>query len=172
MTRVDVCDRATQATRHQRPRIQGSRNRDGIQTHRGCTSPLAGRERTAPCSTRPRRSHLHQRQTRRTRHRNSPKGGSRLKEPHPQVLTITHEFDTRPLLHKTPVDGLNLGWVLPAAHLTFSVEPSRCTGVFTGRPLGSNGEGQLIESEARITCHRAVYQRAVRLNRSCSGRSA
>ena len=107
-TRVDLCDRAPTPTRDQRPRIEGRRDRDGIQTHRGCTSPLAGGQRAPPRATGPSRSHLHQRQTRRTRHRNCPKGGSRLKEPHPQVLTITLSLlysAVSPLLGQLAVGG-------------------------------------------------------------------
>ena len=87
--RVDIRDRPAAPARHRGTRLEGCRHRDGVQAHRVSPSPMAGGQRTPPRATRPSRSNLQQGQTRRTRHQEQRRGRSRLKEPHPQVLTIT-----------------------------------------------------------------------------------
>ena len=98
----DLRDRPPASTRHQRPRIQGRRDSDGLHAHRVSTGSLARRHCTPSRATRASRSHLQERQTRRTKRPDRPRGGSRLKEPHPQVLTIT-QLPTRRDSWKVPV---------------------------------------------------------------------
>jgi transposase-like protein len=69
------------------PGLAGGRAGDGVQAHRSRARPLARRQRPPPRRPGPRRSDLHQRQTRRTTRRER-RTGSRLKNPDPQVLTI------------------------------------------------------------------------------------
>ena len=72
---------------HQGPRLAGSGPGYGVQAHRVSTRPLARGQRTPPRRPGPRRSDLHQWQTRRTTGRER-RTGSRLNDLHPQVLTI------------------------------------------------------------------------------------
>ena len=85
--RVDLRHRATPHEGHPRPRITHGRTGDGVQAHPGRTRPLASSQRTPSGRTRPCRRDVRQRQARRTTRRNAS-ARSRLKDLHPQVLTI------------------------------------------------------------------------------------
>jgi hypothetical protein len=91
--RIDVCDRVVADQGGQGTRIPRSRNCHGLQAHRRRTSALAC---TTPGRPRPCRRGVPQRQAARTpgrhhtrRDRRINRNGGRLKQPHPQVLTIS-----------------------------------------------------------------------------------
>ena len=79
--------RALTAPHHQGAGLARRRDRHGLQADRSRPVTLARRECPAPGRARPRRRHIRQRQTRRTTRR-PPSNRSRLKDLHPQVLTI------------------------------------------------------------------------------------
>jgi hypothetical protein len=75
------------------PGVQGCRHRHGVQTHRGSTRPVAGRQRTAPRRPRARRRHLQARQARRTNEQRNgacSAGGLIMK---PEFLTV-YDYQT------------------------------------------------------------------------------
>ena len=76
--RVDLRHRPAAAAGHQGTRLEGGWGRDGVQADRVRTSQMARRQRTPSRRPRPRRSHLHQRQTRRTTPRITTRPASRL----------------------------------------------------------------------------------------------
>ena len=76
--RVHLRDGPAPDQGHQGPRVAGRRAGHGVQADRVSTRPLARRQRTPPRRPGPRRSDLHQRQTRRTTRRERP-AQSRLK---------------------------------------------------------------------------------------------
>ena len=85
--RVDLRHRPAPHQDHPRTGLTSRRAGDGVQAHRGRPGPLARGQRTTPGRARPRRRHVRQRQARRTTRR-TPPTRSRLKDLHPQVLTI------------------------------------------------------------------------------------
>ena len=89
--RVHLRDRPAPHQGHQGAGLEGRRAGDGVQAHRGRPGPLARRQRTPPRRPRPRRRPLRGRQARRTTRRAPRRDDhqdSRLKDLHPQVLTI------------------------------------------------------------------------------------
>ena len=85
--RVDLRHRPAPDQDHQGPGLPGRRTRHGVQADRGRPGPLARGQRAPPGRARPRRRDVRERQTRRTTRRDTPTR-SRLKDLHPQVLTI------------------------------------------------------------------------------------
>jgi hypothetical protein len=84
------------AARGPRPGVTGSGAGDGFQANRSRPGPLACAQRATPGRPGPHRRDLHQRQARRTTRR-TPTTRSRLKDLHPQVLTIARQARPRPL---------------------------------------------------------------------------
>jgi hypothetical protein len=84
---VDVLDRPAPHQDHPRAGLPGGGVGDGVQADRGRAGPLARGQRPPPGRPRPRWRHLRGRQTCRTTRRDTSTR-SRLKDLHPQVLTI------------------------------------------------------------------------------------
>ena len=93
--RVHVRHRPAPHEDHPRAGLTSRRAGDGVQAHRGRPGPLARGQRPTPGRARPRRRHVRQRQARRTTRR-TPPTRSRLKDLHPQVLTIAPAGSNRP----------------------------------------------------------------------------
>ena len=96
--REDVRHRPAPHEDHSRARIPGRRAGHGVQAHPGRAGPVASGQRTSPGRAGPRRRPVCQRQARRTTRR-TPPTRSRLKDLHPQVLTIAPIVDADALRH-------------------------------------------------------------------------
>ena len=122
---------------HPRPGLTRRRAGDGVQADRGRPGPLARGQRPAPCRPRPRRRDVRERQTRRTTRRDTSTR-SRLKDLHPQVLTIAPQrpYPTcghRPASELRGVASWTLMTARKAAVLTGA---STCNDSREDRPTG------------------------------------